>query len=109
MTGATLDASGNGSVAISPPTTGPLKGVAIAFDRNNAATLRMTGNGIGNMTGAIYLPSGELQMNGNGCTQSNSPIVVNSIEMNGNPACLSVQSDPSTNPEPPPSDLYLDQ
>ena len=69
----------------------------------------MTGNGMSNMSGAIYLSSGKLQMNGNGCSQTTRPIVVNSIEMNGNPACLSVQSDPATNPQPPRSDLYLDQ
>ena len=109
VAGATLDATGNGQVALSPPTSGPLQGVAIAFDRNNTATLRMTGQGMGMMHGAIYLPAGELQMNGNGCSQSNSAIVVNSIEMNGNPACLSVMADPSTNPVPPRSELYLDQ
>ncbi|QBR94084.1 pilus assembly protein TadG-related protein [Nocardioides euryhalodurans] len=107
--GATLDAAGNGRIEISPPTTGPLKGVSIAYDRENTSTLRMTGNGISSMTGAIYTLSGQLQMNGNGCTQTNSAIVVSSIEMNGNPSCLSVAADPNNNPVPPPSDLYLDQ
>jgi Flp pilus assembly protein TadG len=107
--GATLDATGNGSMALSPPTSGPLKGVAIAFDRNNTATLRLTGSGMSDMKGAIYLKSGELQMNGNGCSESNSPIVVNSIEMNGNPACLAVAADPNSMPVPPPSELHLDQ
>jgi Flp pilus assembly protein TadG len=109
QTGATLDAAGNGSIQISPPTSGPLQGVAIAYDRHNNATMRMTGNGISNMSGAVYMQSGMLQMNGNGCTATNSAIVVSSIEMNGNPACLNVEAAPSSNPIPPPSDLYLDQ
>jgi Flp pilus assembly protein TadG len=109
QTGATLDAAGNGSIQISPPTSGPLQGVAIAYDRRNNATMRMTGNGISNMSGAVYMQSGMLQMNGNGCTATNSAIVVSSIEMNGNPACLNVEAAPSSNPIPPPSDLYLDQ
>lgn len=107
--GATLDASGNGSIVLTPPTSDPIKSVALAYDRNNASTMRLTGNGIAGMTGAIYLASGALQMNGNGCTATNSAIVVNSIEMNGNPSCLMVAADPNNNPIPPPSDMYLDQ
>ena len=87
--GATLDASGNGTLGMTGPTTGPLKGLAIAFDRNNTSTLRLTGNGSAGMTGTIYLASGKLQMNGNGCTSTyNSLIVVDDLEMNGNPSCL---------------------
>lgn len=107
--GASLDASGNGSITLTPPSSGPLKGVAIAYDRNNNSMMRLTGNGIAGMRGAIYMLNGKLQMNGNGCTQTNSAVVVKTIEMNGNPACLKVGADPDNNPIPPPSEMYIDQ
>jgi Flp pilus assembly protein TadG len=106
--GATLDASGNGRIEISGPNSGPLQGATVILDRGNTSTIRMTGNGFSSMDGSIYAPSGRLQMNGNGCTATNAAIVVSSIEMNGNPACLSVQ-DADGHPEPPPGGLHLDQ
>ncbi len=106
--GAWADFTGNGSITITPPTTGPLQGLSIVYDRNNTRDLRLTGNGIAGMKGSIYLAAGTLQMNGNGCTVTNAAVVVHDIEMNGNPSCLSVLADPSS-PVPPPSELHLDQ
>jgi Putative Flp pilus-assembly TadE/G-like len=106
--GAWIDFTGSGSITITPPTSGPLKGVSIAYDRNNTRELRLTGNGIAGMKGTIYAASGTLQMNGNGCTQTNAAVVVRDIEMNGNPSCISVVADPSS-PDPPPAGLHLDQ
>ena len=108
--GATLDSSGNGTLGITGPTSGPLKGLAIAFDRNNASTVRLTGNGSAGMTGTIYLASGKLQMNGNGCTTTyNSLIVVDDLEMNGNPSCLVSSYSENQNVELPPQGLHLNQ
>lgn len=107
--GATLDSSGNGELNIKAPTSGPLQGVAIAYDRNNTSTLRLTGNGSGGMTGAIYLASGKVQLNGNGCASTyNTLMVVKNIEMNGNPACMKLNYDPNQNPRQAPTNLHLD-
>jgi Flp pilus assembly protein TadG len=106
--GAWADFTGSGSITITPPTSGPLQGVSIAYDRNNTRDLRLTGNGIAGMKGSIYMASGKLQMNGNGCTATNAAVVVRDIEMNGNPSCISVVADPSS-PVPPPGVLHLDQ
>jgi Flp pilus assembly protein TadG len=106
--GAWLDLTGGGSITITPPTSGPLQGVSIAYDRNNTRDLRLTGNGVAGMKGTIYARSGTLEMDGNGCTATNAAVVVNDIEMNGNPSCISVVADTSS-PVPPPAGLHLDQ
>lgn len=106
--GANLDASGNGFISIQAPTSGPLQGVAIAYDRRNTSMLRLTGNGSDNLTGTIYLSSGRLQMNGNGCSSIyNALIVVKDLEMNGSPSCLRSAYTLSTNVQIPPAGLHL--
>jgi hypothetical protein len=107
--GARADFTGNGGITISPPTSGPLKGVSIVYDRNNNRELRFTGNGMAGMKGTIYLRSGTLEMNGNGCSATNAAVVVNDIEMSGNPPCVWVVADQSNSPDPPPAGLHLDQ
>ncbi|WP_158296525.1 DUF7305 domain-containing protein [Nocardioides albidus] len=108
--GATLDASGNGTLAITAPTTGPLAGLAIVYDRNSASTLRLTGNGGAGFTGTIYAKSGTLEMNGNGCASMfHAAIVVKDLTMAGNPSCLEASYVPDQNWKPAPSDLRLDQ
>ena len=106
--GATLDASGNASLNIQAPTTGPLQGLAIIYDRNNAETLRLTGNGAAGFTGTVYAPAVKLQMNGNGCASTfNALIVVTTVEMNGNPSCLQSAYARSQNVDLPPDQLHL--
>jgi hypothetical protein len=108
--GATIDFSGNGRMEISGPTTGPLKGMAIAYDRNNTAELRFTGNGSGGMSGAVYAPAAKLRINGNGCANPYQTIVVvKEIEFNGNPACIRVDYDPAFNPQADRGRVWLDQ
>jgi hypothetical protein len=108
--GATIDASGNGKLAIKGPTSGPLAGLSIVYDRNNNQTLRLTGNGAAGFTGTIYGKSITLEMNGNGCASTfRAAIIVKDLTMAGNPACLVAQYVPSENWEPPPGELRLDQ
>jgi hypothetical protein len=108
--GATIDASGNGTLAIKGPTSGPLAGLSIVYDRDNTQTLRLTGNGGAGFTGTIYGKSVTLEMNGNGCASTfRAAVIVNDLTMAGNPACLVTQYVPSENWEPPPSGLRLDQ
>lgn len=108
--GGTLKNAGNGRVSITAPTTGPTAGMAFWYDRQNAATLTMTGNGSQGFTGTIYAASAHLRMNGNGCTSTlNALIVIADLEMNGNPACLRSTYMLEHNVEIPPGDLRLDQ
>lgn len=108
--GATIDNSGNGRVAITAPTTGPTAGMAFWFDRANAATLRMTGNGSQGFTGTIYAVSAHLRMNGNGCNATlQALIVIADLEMNGSPACLRSHYMLEQNVVLPPGALHLDE
>lgn len=107
--GGSIDSSGNGTLDIKAPTSGALAGLAIVYDRNNTSQLRLTGNGSGGFTGSIYMKSGTLQMNGNGCSSVyNSMIVVGNVDMNGNPTCLNSQYTNTQNPLADP-DLHLDR
>lgn len=113
--GATLDLSGNGNFTINAPSTSTNKSipkVAVVFDRNNSATLRLVGNGALNITGSIYLKSGTLDMRGNGCTAStsiDSLIVVKDLAFSGANACLDVDYTKDNNYQVPPGDPALDQ
>ncbi len=108
--GAALDVSGNYTVGLTAPLTGPLAGVTIAYDRNNTAQLRVTGNGSVAFTGAIYAKSAVLQVNGNGCADSfNSMLVIRDIDLNGNGACIKGNYRVEQNPEPQKGVLHLYQ
>jgi hypothetical protein len=107
--GADLDASGNGFVSIKAPTSGPLKGLALAYDRGNTATMRLTGNGTSGMTGTIYMRSGTLQMNGNGLSAVNALVVVSDLTMNGTNATLHSSFNQANNVDFPPNALRLSQ
>jgi Flp pilus assembly protein TadG len=107
--GATIDASGSGMLGFTAPTSGPLQGLGIVMDRNNTSTLRLTGNGASGFKGTMYMPSGTLQMNGNGCATIDALIVVKDLAMNGNPACLISTYLPGDNIKFPPDNLFLSQ
>jgi hypothetical protein len=114
-TGANLDLSGNGNFTINAPTTSTnqsIPKVAIAFDRNNTATVRLVGNGTLHITGSIYLKSGTVDMRGNGCTSStsiDSLIIVDDLSFSGANACLNVDYTQNNNYSVPPGDPALDQ
>jgi Flp pilus assembly protein TadG len=107
--GANLDFSGNGSLDIDGPTSGPLKGMSIIYDRNNIASLQLTGNGVSSTTGTIYAAKGTLDMRGNGCTNTSAAVVVHDLRFSGNPPCLSINYDQNLNFQPVPKGLHLDQ
>jgi hypothetical protein len=109
VAGATIDASGSGTLGFSAPTSGDLQGLGIVMDRNNSATMRLTGNGASGFKGTMYMPSGTLQMNGSGCATIDALIVVQDLTMNGNPPCLNSTYLPSDNVTFPPDRLFLSQ
>lgn len=106
--GASLDLSGNGVVNLSAPTSGPLKGFTIVYDRNNRSDMRLTGNGGANVTGTIYMASATLDMRGNGCSRTfNALIVINSLAFSGNNTCLQSNYDVNQNVQVPRGDIFL--
>jgi Putative Flp pilus-assembly TadE/G-like len=109
VSGATLIAGGNTTLAITAPTTGALTGLAVAFDRNNKATMTLGGGGAGSVHGTFYLASGTLQMSGGGCSTYDALFVVSDVTMNGNGACLWSTYNVSSNVRFPPAALHLSQ
>lgn len=107
--GARLDASGNYAVNLQAPATGPLQGLSIVYDRNNASALTLTGNG-SSFTGTIYGLSATLEIKGNGCSAAyQSMIVVSDVTLAGNNSCLKASYQVGQNPIPAPGSAYLYQ
>ena len=106
--GGSLLAHGNGSITLSAPTSGEYAGLAIAYDRLNTSPLWLTGNGESKYVGTIYGYSAKMRYDGNGCTEtSESLIVVNSLEFDGNNACLQSNYVKDKNVYVPPDGLHL--
>lgn len=108
--GGQMDFSGNGDLTITAPATGPLQGIAIWYDRLNNSELRLTGNGANVYSGTIYAPSSKYRFNGNGCSYPQTAlIIVKTLELNGNNACLKATYTQGSNVQIPPGALHLDQ
>jgi Flp pilus assembly protein TadG len=58
--------AGNGSVTLSPPTSGTYQGLSIFQDRANTSTLSITGNGAFNLSGTVYAADAIAKVTGNG-------------------------------------------
>lgn len=64
--GATVDFNGNATITLSAPTSGTYKGILFYSDRDNApASNKFNGTASTSMTGAIYMPSQEVEFLGN--------------------------------------------
>jgi hypothetical protein len=61
-----LSITGQGSVILSPPTSGIYQGISYFQDRNCTATARIAGNRGMNITGTLYVPAGPTQLQGSG-------------------------------------------
>lgn len=82
--GASVSISGNGSFLGTAPTSGTYQGVLLFADRNNTATISVTGNGAGQEpTGTIYAPAAQVSINGNGGAL-NSVILAGTVAVTGN-------------------------
>jgi Flp pilus assembly protein TadG len=79
--------SGNGSVNLTAPATGPTAGIVFWVDKaaTSGTTSSFTGNGNGNLTGAIYAPSSTVDYSGNGSSSNGCmQIVSNKVSFTGN-------------------------
>jgi hypothetical protein len=94
--GAGLSIAGQGVFDPTAPTIGTYGGLLIFFDRNNVATLRMSGNAVVDLTGTVYGKSASWSVTGNGAVgQFNSLIVFNTANIAGNG--IVVDYDPAEN------------
>ncbi len=80
--------SGNGTYALSAPTTGTYSGILIFQDRNNTRALTLSGNStVGTTSGTIYAKAAALTFSGNaqsGSTQEAISFVVDTVVLSGN-------------------------
>ena len=102
--------AGQGGLSITPPSSGPLKGLSIVSDRNNTAELDFRGNGAGTVKGTIYARTGTLGFRGNGNGEViDSLVVVGDLRFNGNPSAMSLVYNDADNVELPPTPPALDR
>lgn len=89
---ATLVLNGNVTITLSPPTTGPTKGI-LFFGARNATSIKhlISGSTGSTLQGALYFPASHIQFRGdstvaNGCTQ----VIGRIVTMSGNSTLRSV-------------------
>jgi hypothetical protein len=79
-----LSITGNGSVALSPPTSGIYQGISYFQDRGSTATDKVAGNGLYNITGTFYSANGLTDLQGNGDASIASQVVTLLMKAGGN-------------------------
>jgi hypothetical protein len=76
--------SGNGTFALTAPSTGPYAGVAIFQSRANTRALSFSGNAVSGISGIIYAPNALLSFSGN--SQLQSALDVGMLNLSGDVA-----------------------
>jgi hypothetical protein len=79
--------SGNGTIKLTPPSTGTYTGILIFQARDNAKAVTLSGNAMQGVAGTIYAPAAQLSTSGNGQIGSTSnplSIVVDTLTASGN-------------------------
>ena len=74
--------SGNGTITLSPPSTGPYDGVVIFQSHQNTRALSFSGNASAGVTGDVYAANALLSLSGN--TNLKAPLVVGTVNVSGN-------------------------
>jgi hypothetical protein len=88
----------NGSLTLSPPTSGTYKGIAIFQARSATAAVDITGNGSMNLSGTIYAAGANIDLTANGGSNTiGSQIVADSMTVTGN-GSVNVNSNNNGNP-----------
>jgi hypothetical protein len=80
-----ISINGNGTILLSPMTTGPYTGISLWQVRGATNTMYVSGNGGSSMTGTFYVPTGTLNVTGNGTNDViGSQYISNQLNVNGN-------------------------
>ena len=74
--------SGNGTISLTPATTGSYAGILFLQPAANTQVLTFSGNAMSGMTGTIYAPSAQLVASGN--AQVSAAIIVDTMTLSGN-------------------------
>ena len=106
--GASLDGSGGRTLTLTAPTSGPLWGFTLVYDRNNNATYEMAGNASSVITGSVYMPASKMIMSGGGCVATYATLVIiGDLGYNGNNTCLKATYDSTKGAQVAPDNLRL--
>jgi hypothetical protein len=74
----------NGSISLSPPTSGPYQGISFFQDRSLTQGLEFSGNGSLQITGAVYAASAPVTLSGNGDGNTvGGSLIVASVQASG--------------------------
>jgi len=76
--------TGNGTVTLSPPTSGPYTGLTLFLSRSSMGTVKVTGNGTFNVSGTMYAPTGEIMVAGNGDLELGGQLISDRVDLGGN-------------------------
>ncbi len=88
-----IDIAGQGAVTLSPPTSGLYKGIVIFQNRRADVTVKVTGNGLFNVTGTLYAANALMMIEGNGDVSVGSQYISRMLDVGGN-GDLNITYDP---------------
>jgi hypothetical protein len=104
---AAIKLDGNGSVNLTPLTSGPYQGITFFQDRSDSNGDTLTGNGNLSIEGTIYTPAASLTAVGNGTTDVfGSQIIANTLTVKGN-GTVNVDFDAGSNSGNVPNTRYF--
>lgn len=93
-----VDLSGHGTCNISPPTSGPYRGMAVFQDRTSTTPVNVVGNGGMTISGTFYAAAAPMSVTGNGTTDViGSQYISYNLNVGGN-GTFSVNWTPQTTP-----------
>jgi hypothetical protein len=81
-----INGNNGASVTLSPPTSGPYKGISLFQDRTSTQSLSVAGNGNFNITGTFYAAKANLTVAGNSATSMGSQYISDSLTVTGTTA-----------------------
>ena len=79
--------SGNGTISLTPPTSGTYNGILIFQARDNTKALTFSGNSMQGTNGTIYAPAAQLVESGNaqiGTSSNPISLIVDTLSISGN-------------------------
>lgn len=83
-----LSGSNGGSVVMTPPTSGPYKGMTLFQDRNATQDMNVSGNGSFYVTGTFYSANSLMNVTGSGEAQIGSQYISRFLDINGTGSLL---------------------
>src|SRR5262249_35163047 len=81
-----INGNNGASVTLSPPTSGPYKGISLFQDRTSTQSLSVAGHGNFHITGTFYAAKANLTVAGNSATSMGSQYISDSLTVTGTTA-----------------------